>query len=185
MLNEEQINKNYAKFVAGLNKYFGDESIKLLDKLGNDILIAPASTLKSLHCAYPGGLVEHILEIVKCANRLNKALDKPVDETSLMKVALIAEIGKAKLYVINTNQWSIDNKGQMYNFNEELTSMRVGERSVYYALKYGINLTEDEVQAILNYEKEEDKAVKWHTNPIGKILRYAIDVAIINEKNRE
>lgn len=184
MLNEEQINKNYARFSAGVTKYFSNPTT-LLNELGDALMIAPASTLKSLHCAYPGGLIEHILEVVKCAAKINKALDNPVSEESLMRAALISEIGKANLYILNTNEWAITNKGQMYNFNEELVSMKVGERSAYYALKYGLDLTDDEYQAIINYEKEEDKSVKWHTSPIGKVLRYAIDIAIINEKNRE
>lgn len=184
MLQETQILENYSKFTNGCKKFIPN-SEKLLAELGEDIQIAPASTALSLHCAYPGGLVEHILEIVKCANRINKTLDEPINQDSLMRVTLLAEIGKAKLYIMNTEEWSRTKQGKMYNFNEELASMKVGERSLYYALSYGCELTEDEAQAILNYEKEEDKSVRWHTNPIGKVLRTAIDFAIINEKKKE
>ena len=183
MLNEEQINQNYARYTTGLAKYFKNSNT-LLSELGEKLLIAPASSVKSLHCAYPGGLIEHILEVVKCASKINKALDNPVSEESLMRVALISEIGKAELYLINTDKWQIDNQGKVYIFNEKLASMKVGERSAYYALKCGLELSDTEYQAIINYEKEEDASVKWHTNPIGKVLRYAIDIAIINEKNR-
>ena len=32
-------------------------------------------------------------------------------------------------------------------FNEDVTSMKIGERSIYYSMKYGVDLTEEEYQA--------------------------------------
>jgi hypothetical protein len=72
----------------------------------------------------------------------------------------------------------------MYEFNDELTSMRVGERSAYYALKYGVELSEDEYQSIINYDKpEDDKQAKWHSSTLSTILKQANELAIIEEKN--
>ena len=72
----------------------------------------------------------------------------------------------------------------MYDFNEELISMRVGERSIYYATKYGISLTEEEYQAILNYDKsEDDKQSKWYSSTLSTILKQANELAIIEEKS--
>ena len=82
------------------------------------------------------------------------------------------------------SEWHRTNQGKMYEFNDELTSMRVGERSAYYALKYGVELSEDEYQSIINYDKpEDDKQAKWHSSTLSTILKQANELAIIEEKN--
>ena len=72
----------------------------------------------------------------------------------------------------------------MYEFKDDMVSMRVGERSAYYALSYGVTLTEEEFQSIVNYDKpDDDKQARWHSSTLGIILRQANDLAIIEEKN--
>lgn len=180
MLTQENIIENYERFVRGVTKCIPNGQI-LLEKYGQQLQVAPATTTNALFGSYPGGLIEHILEMVICAGKINKALRVPIDTDKLTKVVLLAEIGKANLYVFNTG-WSPSNQVKAYDFNPDLVSMTVGERSLYYALSCGCELTEDEAQAILNYEKDEEKSTKWHTQPIGKVLKFAFETAIINEK---
>jgi hypothetical protein len=45
----------------------------------------------------------------------------------------------------------------MYEFIDNLTSMRVSERSAYYALANGIELSEEEFAAITFSDKTDDK----------------------------
>ena len=47
------------------NKLYGILTDELVKYLGEDLFTAPASTMKSLHNAFPGGLVEHILKTTK------------------------------------------------------------------------------------------------------------------------
>ena len=62
--------------------------------------------------------------------------------------------------------------------------MKIGERSIYYSMKYGVDLSEEEYQAIINYDKtEEDKQAKWYGGTLSTILKQANDLAIIEEKN--
>jgi hypothetical protein len=70
----------------------------------------------------------------------------------------------------------------MYEFNEDLTSMRVGERSVLYALSSGVKLTDDEFVAIINHDKTNDAMAEWHNSDIGEMLRAAVNLAIMEEK---
>src|SRR5690606_27227750 len=101
-----------------------------------------------------------------------------VEMDSLIKVCCLHQIGKTKLYVKYTDSWHID-KGIMYDFNDSLISMRVGERSIYYATSCGVTFTEEEYQAIINYDKGgNDKQSKWHTETLGVILRQANELAI-------
>jgi hypothetical protein len=62
-------------------------------------------------------------------------------------------------------------------------ALRVGERSVFYAVTYGVSLDEDEYQAIINLDKDsEDKMAKWHSSIMGQILKQGFELALIEEK---
>ena len=182
---KEKINKNKETFLEK-NELYGILNKELLEYLGEDLLTAPASTMKSLHNAFPGGLIDHILKTTKYAIGINKLLPETMsaDAQSIVKVCFLHQIGKTFLYKWCESEWHRNNQGKMYDFNEELTSMRVGERSVYYAMKYGITLTEEEYQAIVNYDKsEDDKQSKWYSSTLSTILKQANELAIIEEKN--
>lgn len=183
-LTVEKIAKNAKKFFqTGGEHGFMPES--LMTFLGTDIVGAPASTRKDMHNAFEGGLIDHMLKVTKYAIILNDVLPEPlkVDKSSLIKVCCLHQIGKAKLYKVCESQWHRDNQGKMYEFNEELLSMKVGERSVFYALQHGVVLTDAEFQAIVNYDKDDDdKQAKYHTSSLGMILKMANDIAIMEEK---
>lgn len=182
---KDRILKNKQTFLEK-NELYGILSKELLDYLGEDLLTAPASTMKSLHNAFPGGLIDHVLKTTKYAIGINKLLPNniSVDAQSIVKVCFLHQIGKTFLYKWCESEWHRNNQGKMYDFNEELISMKVGERSVYYAMKYGIKLSEEEYQAIVNYDKpEDDKQSKWYGSTLSTILKQANELAIIEEKN--
>jgi hypothetical protein len=182
---KEKINKNNQTFIEK-NELYGILSKELLEYLGEDLLTAPASTMKSLHNAFPGGLIDHILKTTKYAIGINKLLPTGMDveAQSIVKVCFLHQIGKTFLYKWCESEWHRNNQGKMYEFNEELTSMKIGERSVYYAMKYGVKLSEEEYQAIVNYDKpEDDKQSKWYGSTLSTILKQANELAIIEEKN--
>lgn len=184
-LTKEKVAKNAKRYYSTLEKYgfFNDDLVEIL---GEDFIKAPASTREDLHNAFEGGLIDHLLKVAKHAVNINKVLPEnlQVEESSLLKVALLHQIGKAKLYIYKDSDWHQKN-GIYYDFNNDLVSMRVGERSIYYLNKANIELTEEEYQAIINYDKEsDDKQAKWHTNNLGVILRQANEWAIIEEKTK-
>ena len=182
---KEKINKNNQTFLEK-NELYGILTKELLEYLGEDLLTAPASTMKSLHNAFPGGLIDHILKTTEYAIGINKLLPTgmEVEAQSIVKVCFLHQIGKTFLYKWCESEWHRNNQGKMYEFNEELTSMKIGERSVYYAMKYGVKLSEEEYQAIVNYDKpEDDKQSKWYGSTLSTILKQANELAIIEEKN--
>lgn len=178
------------KIVANTKKYFdtatklGFMTDELTSFLGKDFMTAPASTTTSLHNAFEGGLIDHLLNVTKYAVMFNNALpeNEKVDQNSLIKVCLLHQIGKAKLYLPNDSEWHKKNLGKMYNFNEELTSMRVSDRSAIYALSNGVKLSEEEFQAIIMFDREDDKMAEYHNSRIGDLLKMANLFAIKNEK---
>lgn len=185
-LEQKVIVANMERYVASGEKH-GFMNDKLLKLLGQEFIKAPASTMTSLHNAFEGGLVAHILEVMTKAYKLNGIFsdEKQALTTtkSIMKVAGLCQIGKAKLYIPNPSDWHREKLGKMYEFNEDITSMRVGERSLYYALICGIELSEEECGAILHHEsKDDDLMVEHHNSQLGNIVRYANKLAIIEEK---
>jgi hypothetical protein len=184
MLSKEKILKNAKKFNDTATKY-GVINDELMEMLGKEFISAPCTTSTNFYGAYEGGLVEHIINTTKHALNINESLpaDKQVKKNLIIRVCMIHQIGKAKMYVEQTSQWYKDNRGEMYTWNEDLLSMSVAERSVYYALKAGINLREDEVYAIYNYNSDfAQKPLTTDGAKLAAILRVANMVATIEEK---
>jgi hypothetical protein len=186
MLSNEKILKNAKKYFSTGEKYgFLNDELKKL--LGDGFINAPATNREDLHGAYEGGLIEFILLVTKNALLINDILNDElkVDKNSLIKVCLLFQIGKTKLFTPQKSDWH-KSKGINYEFNNDITAMRVGERSAYYALICGINLTEEEYQAIINFDKgDDDKQAKWHSSVLALILRQANELAIIEQKNKK
>jgi hypothetical protein len=179
------------KIVANTKKYFdtatkhGFMNDELMSFLGENFIKAPASTMQSLHNAFEGGLIDHLLRVAFYAVKFNNTLpdDEKVDQTSLLKVCLLHQIGKTNLYKPCTSEWHRTNQGKMYEFNEDIVSMRVSQRSVYYALSHGVKLTDEEVAAIYMFDAD-DKMSEYHNSRLGELLKMSNTFAIKHEKEK-
>jgi hypothetical protein len=59
------------------------------------------------------------------------------------------------------------------------------KESAYYSLRYGVELSDEEYQSILNYDKtDDDKQSKWYGSTLSTILRLANELAIIECKKK-
>ena len=185
MLDKKAIAKN-KKILEMTNEKYQVFTPKLMEFLGESLFTAPASTMLSLHNACEGGLVDHLIKVAKYAAMFNEILPEPMRYTkeSVLKVSFLCEIGKVFLYKPCTSEWHRKNQGKMYEFAENNVSMSVGERSLFYALSNDVILNEAECQAILNYTKnDDDNQVRWHSTPLAKLLKTAIEFAIMEEKH--
>jgi hypothetical protein len=183
---KEKILKNKEKFNK-TNETYNILPENLLEFLGEDLYSAPASNMESMYNSFPGGLIDYILSVTKYGINLNDILPESqrVDKKSLIKVCFLHQLGKVKLYKFCESEWHRKNQGKMYDFNEELVSMKVGERSAYYSLRYGVELSDEEYQSILNYDKtDDDKQSKWYGSTLSTILRLANELAIIECKKK-
>jgi hypothetical protein len=154
---------------------------ELEELLGEEFIKAPASTMIKLHNAFEGGLIDHIIRVMGYAYTINNGMPEnlKIPMKSLIKVVYLHAIGKAHLYERITYKSNI---GKVYDFKEDITSMSVGERSVYYAVTSGVALTDDEYVAIINHDKSDNLQSEWHNSVVGDILKCAIRLAIIEEK---
>lgn len=187
MIKKEIIQKNKTDFYSVVKAYKICD-VNFVDTLADmGLFESPASTMLNLHNAFPGGLVDHLLRVAKYAINMNDMLPNTLQQKkeSLIRVSLLHSIGKVGLYTPCKSEWHIKNQGKMYEFNEKLTSMTVGERSIFYLISngFGNEINDLEYQAILNHDKaQSDKMSEWHTSVLGELLKIAIKLSIIEEK---
>ena len=186
MLSTAQLESNQKRFLETNQKYniFTKE---LLDFLGEAIYTSPASSSLNMIGCYPGGLLHHIIKGCRYAVKLNDILPDDLKQptASIVKTAFLCQIGKTFMFKMNNNEYSLKG-GKMYEFNDDIVRMKVGERSVFYALKYGVQFTEEEYQAILNIDKEDDdKMAKYFSAPLAQIIKNGFELATMEEKNEK
>ena len=135
------------------------------------------------HCG-DGTLLQVILrELTPTACKILEFFEEnTVDKNSLIKICFIHQIAKAVMVSPNTNEWEIENRGIMYKFNETSSALKMGMRSVAMCFQCGISLTEQELEAISNLDREEDKQTRFFSSPLSIILKQAIEITEV--KNR-
>jgi hypothetical protein len=184
MLTTSQLESNKKKFQETNLKY-GIFSKELENFLGDDFYIAPASSSLNMIGCYPGGLLHHIIKGCRYSIKLNEilpdGLKQPVE--SIVKVAFLCQIGKVFMFKMKDGGTQ---GGKMYDFNDDLVRLHIGERSVYYALKYNVSLTEEEYQAILNIDKEnDDKMARYFSGQLSQTIKNGFELAAREEKSGE
>ena len=189
-ISEEKINKNYILWLDCLKKY-NCYSEDFINDYGDLIKNASFAMNKTSGGAYQGSLLDVVLgNLCVIAAHINEygfglnakgVIRHPflqVDKNSLMKVLLLQHISKAELFVSCNEQWKI-NKGIFYDFNPSLlTSLKLGDRSVYLCQRYGIKLTEEEFDAMKVLDKEEDKTNSFIT-PLAELVKIANQLTAI------
>lgn len=172
MLQAEQIASNYDKHLKVINHFiYGERKEKLLemlDKLGDNYVMSPASGRSWYHNAFPGGYVDHVNRVVKYAleqKQLYAEMGGIIDFTDeeLVFSALFHDLGKIgdgdKVnYIAQKDKWRQDKLSEMYTYNPELDFMLIPDRSLYTLQKFGIKVSQKEYLAIRCHDGVFDKA---------------------------
>ena len=116
-LTPEKIFENWNKCLT-LCDTLGDRAEpvrKMLEHFDERFWSAPASTRTDRHSCYPGGLVQHTLNVIKNAFLVSKNFfpDSNVSRESIVLVALLHDLGKCgnekeDFYVEQDSQWHKD-----------------------------------------------------------------------------
>lgn len=145
-------------------------------------LTAPAST--KYHLCKESGLLEHSVNVAETMLKIKDAIASYITDESCVIVALLHDLGKVGMpgnpqYLINAPSEKQKKYGYKpdypYRFNSELTYLSVPVRSIYLALQH-INLTEEEVQAIVYHDGqyvEDNRSCATHEEPLTLLLQYA------------
>jgi hypothetical protein len=196
----EQLEENYNKFIEFLKKVFKNNPDRLENllhmysesELGTELTIAPASGKLHFHSAYVGGYIDHVMNVCRNAFGIKKLFAEQggrinFTDEELFFAALHHDLGKLgdgekPHYIPEESEWHRKNQGKMYDFNNDLVSMRTSERSVYYALSHGVKFTEEEYSAILMSDKSDDQMAQYHNSIIGELLKVSNTFAVKHEK---
>lgn len=188
-ITEEKINKNFLLWTEYLKKYdcYSEELINDYGELIKDGAFAMSD---STGASYKGSLLNVVLNnLCVIATHINEnafgvndnGKEKHpylyVDKKSLMKVLLLQHISKAEMFVPTTEQWK-KNKGFLYDFANLNTTLKLGERSIFLCMKYGIKLTEEEYDAMKVCDKDEEKNNSFVT-PLAELVKISNQLTAI------
>ena len=132
-----------------------EQLLALYEKYQERILFAPASGKEHFHNAFPGGYIDHILNVVNNAMAIYavwKSAGANVDNFTMEELvfsALNHDLGKigdedGEYYIPNTSDWHRINQGTIYNINPNVTWMNVTDRTHYLLQSEGIKVSRNE-----------------------------------------
>lgn len=129
----------------------------MYDFYGSRLATAPASTTFHFHYAYPGGYIDHILNVYDTVMKmisLYKSMGGYINFTrqEATLCALHHDLGKlgdddGEFYIVEQEDfWK--RKGKLYKVNPLLKNCSVYERTIYMLQKFGVTMTKNEIITI-------------------------------------
>ena len=174
-LTAEQIQTNWEEFEDNIEKYItGERKSKLLqfyDKYQERIILMPAAHKKEYHNAFPGGYVEHVNRVVRCALKQYELWkEEGADVTTftveeLVFSAINHDLGKMgdeenESYIPQTDKWRREKLGEDYMFNSKVPFASVPDRGLFLLQSHGVQYTFNEMLAIQTHDGLYDEANK-------------------------
>lgn len=186
MLSAEQIQANYEKHLIIIDKYItGERKQKVLDMveaLGENYIMAPASSKTWFHSAFPGGYLDHVNKVVEFSVRMMKLYSQmggniDFTEEELVFSALFHDLGKIgdgeqPNYLPQTDKWRREKMQEVYSINGDSDFMLIPDRSLFVLQKFGIPLNKKEYLGIRLHDgvfDEANKAYFINYNPDSKL----------------
>jgi hypothetical protein len=173
MLTAEQIQSNWGEFCNNIELWVtGERKEKLLDfykKYEDRIMMMPAAHKKEYHNAFPGGYVEHVNRVVRCAlKQYNLWEEEGADMTTFTKEELVFsainhDLGKMgdeehESYIPQTDKWRKEKLGEDYMFNKQVPFASVPDRGLFMLQSHGVQYTFNEMLAIQTHDGLYDNA---------------------------
>lgn len=185
-ISAEKIEKNYKihlniieSFISGDRK---EKILSMLEHLGENYVLSPASGKIHFHNAFPGGYVDHVNRVVQFAlkqKELYSSMKGFIDFTDeeLVIAALFHDLGKIgdgdlPNYIPQTDKWRQEKMGELFANNESLQFMLIQDRSLYILQKFGITLSEKEYLGIKLHDgmyEDSNKPYYVSFNPSAKL----------------
>ncbi len=183
----ETLIKNWEDFQSIIKKSIpsrADELIKMYDKFEDRVMYAPASGMEHYHNAFPGGYVDHVIRVFKCAHKVYESWsDMGADMSGytleeLSFAAINHDLGKIgdmdnPYYEPNQSEWHRKNQGKIYDYNANIVNMEVPHRGLWMLQNHGIHVSQNEYIAIMihdgmyvegNWFYYKNKTKPLHTN---------------------
>ena len=174
-LTAEQIQDNWEEFCGNIKDYItGERKGKLLEfyrKYEDRIMIMPAAHKKEYHNAFPGGYVEHVNRVVRCALKQANLWEEEGADMSTFTIeelvfsAINHDLGKMgdeenESYIPQTDKWRREKLGEDYMFNKQVPFSSVPDRGLFMLQSHGVQYTFNEMLAIQTHDGLYDEANK-------------------------
>lgn len=174
-LTAEQIQNNWNDLMSYIEEHISsprkEKLLEFYDQYSDRLMLMPASHKKEYHNAFPGGYIEHVLRVIRCAIKQAELWEEEGCDMStftfeeLIFSALNHDLGKIgsedeESYLPQTDQWRRDKLGEDYMFNERVPFASVPDRGLFLLQSYGIQYTFNEMLAIQTHDGLYDDANK-------------------------
>jgi hypothetical protein len=173
MLTAEQIQGNWEKFISNIETHItGDRKNLLLEfynKYQDRLILMPAAHKKEYHNSFPGGYIDHVNRVVRCAIKQSKLWEEEGADMStftqeeLIFSAINHDLGKMgdsehESYIPQTDKWRREKLGEDYMFNKSLAFAAVPDRGLFLLQEHNIKYTFNEMVAIQTHDGLYDPA---------------------------
>lgn len=175
MLSADQISANWDTFISNIDAYISEPRRSKLKEFYSQyqerIMMMPASHKKEYHSSFPGGYVDHVNRVVRCALGQHNLWSQEGCDTStytleeLIFSAINHDLGKMgdenyESYIPQTDAWRKDKLGENYMFNDKLAFASVPDRGLFLLQDFGIKYSFNEMVAIQTHDGLYDEANK-------------------------
>ena len=162
-LSPTKIKENWNKLITIINDTFSGERkeklINMYNHFEDRMILAPASGSEHFHNCFPGGYVQHILNIVHFSKQFyqvwknNGAYVDNFTEEEVVFAAMHHDLGKVgdlenDHYIPNPSDWHRKNQGKIYTPNPELQFMTPPDRGIWILNQFDIKITMNEMIGI-------------------------------------
>ena len=170
-----QIASNWDEFISNIDTHISEpRRSKLKDfynKYQERIMMMPAANHKKYHSAFPGGYVDHVNRVVRCAIGQHNLWSQEGCDIStytleeLIFSAINHDLGKIgdenyESYIPQTDAWRKDKLGENYKYNTKLAFASVPDRGLFLLQDFGIKYSFNEMVGIQTHDGLYDEANK-------------------------
>ena len=174
-LTAEQIQENWNALMDDIKNHISsprkEKLLEFYEKYAERIMLMPASHKKEYHNAFPGGYVDHVLRVVRCAVKQSRLWESEGADMStftmeeLIFSAINHDLGKIgdeehESYIPQTDKWRKEKLGEDYTHNTQIPFASVPDRGLYLLQSHGIPYTFNEMLAIQTHDGLYDDANK-------------------------
>jgi len=174
-LTAEQIQDNWNELMLIISNEISsprrEKLLEFYEQYADRLMLMPAAHKKEYHNAFPGGYVEHVLRVIRCALKQAQLWEDEGCDMSTFTIeelifsALNHDLGKMgdeveDSYIPQTDQWRKDKLGEDYMFNTKVPFASVPDRSLFLLQSHGIQYTFNEMVAIQTHDGLYDEANK-------------------------
>jgi hypothetical protein len=174
-LTAEQIQDNWNELMRVIETNISsprkEKLLEFYKQYADRLMLMPAAHKKEYHNAFPGGYVEHVLRVIRCAiKQATLWEDEGADMSTftneeLVFSALNHDLGKMgdeeqDSYIPQTDQWRREKLGEDYMFNTKVPFASVPDRGLFLLQSHGIQYSFNEMIAIQTHDGLYDEANK-------------------------